>query len=202
MIVLGLTGHMGAGKDAVADYLVAKHGFTKLSFATPLKDMVEKLDPYIDREGTRLSHVLAEVGSGSEAVLKAHFPEVRRVWQVLGTDCIRAVDPTFWVRQAMAQVDRINDPYTRVVFADTRFPNEGKAIHNYGRLVGGCFAVPALWQIVRPGFDGDGHESEKWVGKMNEDDVIHNIEGLAQLGYVVDLLMEELAEHEDVAING
>lgn len=36
-----LFGGRGSGKDTVGDYLVAKHGFTKVSFAAPLKQMVK-----------------------------------------------------------------------------------------------------------------------------------------------------------------
>jgi len=36
-LVLALCGRAGAGKDALADYLVTRHGFTKAKFADPLK---------------------------------------------------------------------------------------------------------------------------------------------------------------------
>jgi hypothetical protein len=36
-----LFGSRGSGKDTIGDYLVAKYGFTKVSFAAPLKQMVK-----------------------------------------------------------------------------------------------------------------------------------------------------------------
>ncbi len=41
-IILLLAGWSGAGKDTVADSLVANHGFQKTAFANPLKDEVAK----------------------------------------------------------------------------------------------------------------------------------------------------------------
>lgn len=37
MLILGLAGNAGSGKDLVADRLVNNHGFTKMSFADPMK---------------------------------------------------------------------------------------------------------------------------------------------------------------------
>jgi hypothetical protein len=41
-VILLLAGWSGAGKDTVADFLVANHGFQKTAFANPLKDEVAK----------------------------------------------------------------------------------------------------------------------------------------------------------------
>ena len=36
MILIGLAGHAGSGKDSVADYLVSRYGFVKSSFSDAL----------------------------------------------------------------------------------------------------------------------------------------------------------------------
>jgi hypothetical protein len=39
MIIMGMAGKMGSGKDTAANYLVEHHGFTKIAFADNLKNM-------------------------------------------------------------------------------------------------------------------------------------------------------------------
>ena len=189
---IGLTGKAGAGKGVVADYLVEHYGFTKVSFAGPLKKMLRTLNPIIGSqltlgdfgaEPTRLSH-LFDVGM-TELELKnsVHGPEYRRLLQVLGTDCIRAWDETFWVRAAMQQITAKGN----YVFDDCRFPNEGKAIKDSGGT---------LWNIIRPGHDaGAGnHSSEQWAGKMNENYRLPNEGTISDLCALGDCIMETLKE--------
>lgn len=42
MLIMAISGWKQNGKDSVADYLIAKHGATRVSFADPLKDMAAK----------------------------------------------------------------------------------------------------------------------------------------------------------------
>ena len=162
MIVIGLTGKAGAGKSTVADYLVEKHGFTKLSFAGPLKKMLRTLDPIIFNAGggdCRLSELLQDY---TEADLKTYYPEYRRLLQVLGTDCIRAEDEDFWVRAAMKQLTNLSGRY---VFDDVRFPNEADSILNCSRR-----GNMALWNVWRPDHEPTtaDHSSEQHAGDMGE----------------------------------
>lgn len=199
MIVVGLTGKAGAGKGVVADHLVEAHGFTKLSFAGPLKKMLRTLDPIMDSTvysldqgcdccepsyGTEVVH-LSEL-SDSEAELKAHYPEYRRLLQVLGTDCIRAVDEGFWVRAAMQQ---LTDPNGKYVFDDVRFPNEASAVYLRGKR-------PALWHVDRPGHDGGAgvHASEQHAGKMGENLTLTNDGTIEALHEAVDRAVLALAQ--------
>lgn len=43
VVLIGLSGRIGSGKDTVADYLVEQHGFIKLAFADSLKHVVNQL---------------------------------------------------------------------------------------------------------------------------------------------------------------
>jgi hypothetical protein len=145
------------GKSTAANYLVERHGFTRLSFAAPLKKMLLTLDPYVssgfDDQFYRTSEILEAHG---ETEAKNLFPEYRRLLQVLGTDCIRAVDPEFWVRAAVAQIGS-----GKYVFDDVRFPNEAEAVKGFNPL--------GLWNLEAPGVHAvNGHSSEQHAGRMGE----------------------------------
>lgn len=169
MRVVGLTGYAGVGKSTVAEYLVEKHGFTRLSFAAPLKKMLRTLNPIVGsslvlHEGGPRSITLADVfarNDNSELQVKAstYGDEYRRLLQVLGTDCVRAVDESFWIRAAVAQMT--DDVAGRYVFDDVRFPNEADTIKGY--------SYAGLWKIDAPGIHAaNGHASEQYTGNMGE----------------------------------
>lgn len=191
---IGLTGKAGAGKGVVADYLVEHHGFTKVSFAGPLKKMLRTLDPVLSTrvgfasenrysgDSVRLSDLFA-IGM-TELQIKAskYGPEYRRLLQVLGTDCIRALDETFWVRAAMQQITAKGN----YVFDDVRFPNEALAVQAQG----------TLWCIMRDEHDGGAgnHSSEQWAGQMNENYHLPNDGTIAELCAQVDSIMSTRKE--------
>lgn len=162
-MIIGLTGYAASGKSTVANYLVEKHGFERVSFAGPLKKMLRTLNPILsvtDNEGgdeyglTRAGEIF-ELGWTENAVKEdpEMGPEYRRLLQVLGTDCIRAVDPEFWVNAAMTPLV----PGAKYVFDDVRFPNEAAVISPWSR-----------WQVIRPGRTQGEHASEQHAGKMGE----------------------------------
>ncbi len=183
MQLLGLTGLAASGKSTVANYLVEQHGFTRLSFAAPLKKMLRTLDPYLssdfDSELYRLSELTEDY---NETELKSLFPEYRRLLQVLGTDCIRAIDEGFWVNAAAHQIT--NWVQGKYVFDDTRFPNEAKLITDYNKW--------GLWNVKRvadAAADG-AHASEMFAGKMGETQTLHNTGSFEHLFKQVDQNLE------------
>lgn len=186
MQVVGLTGYAGSGKSTVAEYLVERHGFTRLSFAAPLKKMLRTLDPYVGQdsfyseEPVRLSKLLA-FGMTENQIKESSFgDEYRRLLQVLGTDCIRAVDPEFWVKAALAQM---TDEDGKYVFDDVRFPNEARVIEELN--------TAGLWNVSRSGYEAvNGHASEQWAGKMNEKVMLTNDFDLAALHDGIDNMVD------------
>jgi len=48
MKLIGLSGPKRSGKDTIAQMLVEERGFVKYSLATPIKQMLLDLDPFVD----------------------------------------------------------------------------------------------------------------------------------------------------------
>lgn len=194
MILIALTGQQRAGKDSVADRLVERHGFTKISFAAPLKQALRATDPWIgfhpNHPGqlVRLSEALA---NESEDAIKQLFPEYRRLLEKLGTEGIRAIDDEFWVNAALAKIDDVSGRY---VFPDARFQNEVTALREAAR----CFeprTSAEAWHIVRPslvGPVGEQHASAVLHGNLGEDREVVNDSTLDDLYSIVDAIVEEL----------
>jgi hypothetical protein len=213
MIVIGLSGNIGAGKDAVADILVKDHGFTRMSFAGAVKRLVRDLDPIvgysvyvcdcgnlndcpIEAEEVRISDLYESYGYDDETIKDSPYgEEVRTLWQRFGTEVMRKQDPEFWVNLALDELGAQDSE--RVVFTDVRFPNEAEMIYN---MSGPYFADGELvfsriqgsvWRIARSLDDEAGeHESEQYAGLMGEEVTIVN-----------DATLEELAEAVQIALD-
>jgi dephospho-CoA kinase len=113
LLLVSFRGPMGSGKTTAADVLVNEFGFSRLSFAQPLKKLAQKITPdgLIDKVRDR-------------ALL-----------QFLGTEYFRALDPDHWVNQwekAIADRVELNMGQTQIVVDDCRFPNEAEAVERLG----------------------------------------------------------------------
>lgn len=206
MIVVGLSGYSGAGKDSVADILVENYGFTKMAFATGLKAKVEILDPILgyhkefccdncapEIEEVRLSTLLA-YGMTQEEIKRdfMYGPELRRVWQYVGTDLFRAEDEDYWVKQAAEEM--AESPAERIVFTDVRFENEADYIFELRDWTGHKTSV---WRVARPDLRGEEvHISEQMVGLLGEEVTILNDGTLDDLEEPVALAMDMLLNQE------
>jgi len=153
MRIIGIVGYMQTGKSTVARTLF-EHGFTRVKFSQPLKDMLLALP------GITVEHTEGALKAAPQAMLSGRTP--RYALQTLGTDWARhMMGEDFWVdcwRNAILGEEL-------VVAEDVRFLNEAKAI----REVGG-----ELWRIKREGFNGDTHYSEREIELIDCDTIITN----------------------------
>lgn len=182
MIVVGLTGGAGVGKDTVADYLVNRWGYEKLSLAAPLKHVLLQQDPIIGMDlyfpGMPLHLSQALKLYGGEDGVKKLFPLYRRYLQRLGTEGIRELDPDFWINAARKSLTNQAGKY---VFTDVRFPNEAE-------FIGDCRG--SLWQIDGPRRrDGGAHVSEDWAGRLGEAFYVANSGSIDKLYTEVDYVL-------------
>jgi len=212
MIIVGVTGYARSGKDSVADRLVARHGFKRMSFAGPLKEVLLKMDPIIGMDPMSPGYTIklgkALERHGGEDGVKKLFPEYRRLLQKLGTEGIRAIDEQFWIKAAAKMImAEAND--SRLVFTDCRFPNEAKAIQEAGWR-GNVLPLPGptteLWCVEREEATkeavNNAHESEQYVGNMGEEHFIDNNGTFSYLYSVVDDLARDLIDVESVKLAG
>ncbi len=128
--LVGIGGHLGAGKDVVADYLVEDHGWVKLGMSDILNRMMLLLNPYIPTEGglVRYQDIHAERGYVDA---KTH-PEVRRLLQTFGTEIGRdMIDENLWVNLTAARIQDLRKDFN-VVVTGIRFPNELEMVHRLG----------------------------------------------------------------------
>lgn len=177
---IALMGKARSGKDSVAAELVAQHGYTRLAFADPLKEMALTINPHIHMSyqvWTRLEPLVSAIGWERA---KDDHPEVRRLLQAMG-QTVRSYDPAFWVRALIRKTVTVDGP---IVVTDVRYPNEHNALRRAG------FDIV---RITRPGAGTLAHESESALDEYPADATIPNDGTLAELGVRANLLAEYLA---------
>ncbi len=157
--LLGVSGRKRSGKDTLAARLISHHGFTRVSFAEPMRKMLKAQDPIVDWVGDEVRtdpvHLTEVLGPEDDWETAKELPEVRRLMQALGTEGGRAIlGENVWVDAAFRVVDEIPGP---VVITDVRFPNEADAVERWpGSVTYGLFV-----RVHRPGLPTDDlHPSE------------------------------------------
>jgi hypothetical protein len=132
-MILGIYGFAGAGKDTVADYLQLHYGFTKLSFAAILKDIVSII---FDWDRTMLEGSTVHSREWREQIdnwwaRRLNIPHLTPRWvlQQIGTNVFRnCFHDDIWI----AAVERQIQKYERVIITDCRFENEFSMLHKLG----------------------------------------------------------------------
>ena len=175
-MIIGLSGYAQSGKDTVAELLCLNYGYTRMSFAEPMRDAIYTLNPIVFNLNSRVADLVDEHGWD---VAKAN-PEVRRLLQVFGTDIGRnKFGENFWVQQAFDKLES-----DKVVFSDVRFPNEAKEIQQYGGQV---------WRINRHNHvPVNSHKSEHAMDNFMFKHVLYNDGTVDDLADEVFMLAKEL----------
>lgn len=127
-ILLGLAGPARAGKDTVADHLVKAHGFARLAFAGPLRDMLV--------HGLGIPRARLD-GPDKETPIDWIGKSPRQLMQTLGTEWGRQlVADDLWINIARQRARNLmRAGVTRIVFTDCRFPNEQAFLYGIGGSV-------------------------------------------------------------------
>lgn len=177
--IVGVAGYLRTGKDSVAE-LLQQYGYTRVSFADPLRKMALDIDPTISLVGAPDGVLALYPSEHDDHKPRVHdaiyysellgavgyerakeVPDFRRFLQRLGTEGVRGnFGQDAWVKLAEKEILRITAEVGRVVLPDVRFPNEAKAIKDLGGVI---------WKTIRPGYGGGEHPSEAMVDQITPD---------------------------------
>lgn len=180
-MIIALCGNIGSGKDTVANILIEERGFTRMSFAQPLKKAVSAIFnwDYSLVEGlTSESRVWREqVDEWWSKRLGIENLTPRFVLQYIGTNVMRnCFHADIW---AASIESHLSTSTGNVVLSDCRFPNELQSIRNSSGIVWEVQGknVPEWYEIAKSANFGDDlskqqmvnlniHESETaWIGQ-------------------------------------
>jgi hypothetical protein len=184
---VGIIGRARVGKDTAGAWLVDNRGYRRIGFADALKDAALTLDPIIDDGNVGYSFSamrLSDLVRGYGWERAKEIGDTRRTLQELGM-AIRAIDPEFWLRAALAKVTEANEAGVPAVITDVRFPNEADSLRRAGFH---------LVYIDRPGVPQLDHASEGALTPADADYLIYNS------GEVYDL-QQEMSAVADLIYN-
>ena len=123
-MLIGLTGKAGSGKSFAAQRLVDHHGFRRVKFADPLKNMLRAI-------GLKDIHLEGELKEVPSRILCGKSP--RQTMQTLGTEWGRDImGEDFWLNLFFIAVTSSDRGLAPIVCDDVRFPNEAGLIRSIG----------------------------------------------------------------------
>lgn len=125
-MIIGFGHRAFSGKDTAAGHMVSSYGFTRRAFADPLKQAAKVI-----------FHLTDEQLYGSlKDVVDSYWKETpRTILQKLGDECMRqGYHQDVWV-MSMRKFIIANPDVKNWVISDVRYPNEVKAIQDWGGMV-------------------------------------------------------------------
>ena len=177
MKLIGITGKARSGKDEIAKHLWARHAFTRIAIADPVKLTAQS--------AFRLSHDEAFKGENKEEILTYWGMSPRQIFQKTGDIYKEVFGEAFWIKRWLLSYGTFGST-DDIVVPDIRFDNEAKSIRNLGGT---------LIRVVRgdglAGAEGE-HRSEAGI-TIPVDFTINNEGSLEDLWSEVDRIVRSLA---------
>jgi len=194
VMIIGVCGFIGSGKDTIADYLTNFHEFRRESFANTLKDAVSQIfgwDRMMLEGRTKQSREWREQRDEWWSNRLGREITPRLMLQLWGTEvCRKGFHDDIWIASLENKLRNSTDD---IVISDCRFPNEIKSIRDAGGIVVRVVRGPepewydaavsvnrgpngnSTWSLSKQKLDKLGiHASEtSWVG-TNFDFVLYN----------------------------
>ena len=121
-MIIAFAGRANAGKDLAGKYLIEHYKFLHYYFAKPLKEGYKHLFQLTD-----------EQIANKETIIEPWGMSPRTMYQKIGTDIGRTLDPNIWIKNAQMFVNQ--NQYKNIVITDCRFSNEALWIRNQEGIV-------------------------------------------------------------------
>lgn len=169
--LIAFTGLAGSGKTTAAKALVHFHGYSRISFADPIRRMLMAIGLTAEDMADRKEVPHALIG----------FNTPRVAMQTLGTEWgRRTICDDLWLKIARRDIEqaRAFPDFAGIVIDDCRFDNEAELIRSLGGVV---VKVERGGQVAM----ANGHASEVGVNPALIDRVItaadHDVNGLSKM---------------------
>ena len=183
--IIGICGKKFHGKDTIANYLVDKHGYKRIAFADPIKDICKSVF------GLNHEQLHGNLKEETDSYWKT---TPRKLMQFIGTDLFRNntanimphIGDSVWIHVLVKKIsDEISkDPTSKFVITDVRFENELECINKLNGL---------KIKVVRNNINNiDTHDSESHIDKLIVDYIIHNDDTIDKLNYKIEKLLKHL----------
>lgn len=181
-MLIGIMGRKYSGKDTIANYLVAQHGYQKISFAEPLKKGCQVMFQFNDKQLEEDKEVVDEYWGITP----------REVFQYIGTEVFRdgmeklipGIKNNFWINTAMKKHYNLRGIGINTVISDVRFPNEVDRIRKEGGIV---------IKVMRSSLENsDNHASEIQIDEIVGDYQVINDSDFNSLYDKIDTIVNKL----------
>ncbi len=124
-MIVGFSGHAGAGKDTAAAVLVHRYGFRRLAFADNLKTAAKHIFGFSDDQ----------LWGAKKDVVDPYWGVAPRFClEKTGTECLRnGYADDVWIKSLFRTI--ADAPHENYVITDVRFPNEAQVVKDWGGRV-------------------------------------------------------------------
>ena len=174
-MIIGLSGYAQSGKDTVAKFLVENHGFERVAFADPIRDLLYELNPIVGFEFDSGPWDLKYIVDRDGWDKAKKNPEIRRLLQVLGVGARNIIDDSIWIIKALRTMSGDGN----YVITDVRFQNEADTLRLSGHGA-------QIWRVERTGVNAvNDHVSEHDLDGWEFDAYIHNNATIEDLEFAV-----------------
>ena len=154
-MIVGIFGKKGHGKDTIADYLVQKYKFHKLTYAEPIKKICKDIFSFSHEQLT--NHTL------KETVDPRWKKSPREIMQLIGTDLFRKTfSDDIWVDILREKAKVLLSQGENIVVSDIRHSNELEVLFTLSKDV-------LILNVIRDIKDDkeDNHPTEQFHYEKN-----------------------------------